>query len=356
MDEIQLVRDAVSDANAFADLFRMHVTRVYRYHMIHIGNVKDAEELTAQTFMTALKELQSFHGSGSLTAWVLEIATQKRLQDSRGNRRELPTDAVLYYQSSALSTDKAALQRVEIETTSRALKQIAPDCAEAIILYFFSSLTSAEVSQVLKKNTATIEMLIGRGVQDLRTRTSLTANGEKDQKTIDPTAEEDALVEQLANTASQITLDPLFISELEQALVVNHQPKTKWKLPLQLQQFASVAGWVALMAIGIFLLNWRVTPNSPSTQRATATSRTPLATEAAANATTATRIPKTAKPTVTRIPTLEYIVQPGDTCTYIADRHGVTIDQLITFNRLNSTCDIWVDQKLVIPIIATTTP
>jgi len=356
MDEIQLVRDAVSDANAFAELFRMHVTRVYRYHMIHIGNVKDTEELTAQTFMTALKEFQAFHGSGSLAAWVLEIATQKRLQDSRGNRRELPTDAVLYYQSSGLSNDKAALQRVEIETISHALKQIAPDSAEAIILYFFGNLTSAEVSQVLKKNTATIEMLIGRGIQDLRTRTSLTANGEKDQRTIDPTAEEDALVEQLANIASQITLDPLFISELEQALVVHHQPKTKWKLPLQLQQFASVAGWVALMAIGIFLLNWRITPNSPSGQRATATLRTPLATEAAANAVTATRIPKTAKPTVTRIPTLEYIVQAGDTCTYIAERHGVTVDQLITFNRLNSACDIWVDQKLVIPIIATTTP
>jgi len=287
---------------------------------------------------------------------VLEIATQKRLQDTRGNRRELPTDAVLYYQSSALSADKAAMQRVEIETISHALKQIAPDCAEAIILYFFSNLTSAEVSQVLKKNTATIEMLIGRGIQDLRTRTSLTANEEKDQRTIDPTAEEDALVEQLANTASQIAIDPLFISELEQVLVTNHQPKTKWKLPLQLQQFASVAGWVALMAIGIFLLNWRVTPNSPSGQRATATARTPLATEAASNAVTATRFPKTAKPTVTRIPTLEYIVQAGDTCTFIAEQHGVTIDQLILFNNLNSNCDIWVDQKLVIPIIVTTTP
>jgi hypothetical protein len=48
MDEIQLVRDAVSDANAFADLFRMHVARVYRYHMIHIGNVKDADLLVTQ--------------------------------------------------------------------------------------------------------------------------------------------------------------------------------------------------------------------------------------------------------------------------------------------------------------------
>ncbi len=347
MDETQLMRDAVSDANTFAELYRRHVTRVYRYHMIYIGNVKDAEELTARTFMTALEELHTFRGSGSPAAWLMGIAAQKRLQDARGNRRELPTDAVLYYQSSALPTEKTAMQRMEIETISHALKQISADYAEAIILYFFGSLTSAEVSQVLKKNPATVEMLIGRGIQDLRARTSLTTDGEKDQRTIDPNAEEDALVEKLSDTAGQIIPDPLFISELEQALAASHQPKTKWTLPLHLRQLASVAGWIVLLAIGVFLLNWRVTSN-PSIQQAAATSRTLLVTEAVSGA-TSTPIPRTARATPTRIPTLEYTVQAGDTCTYIADQHGVTIDQLITFNDLNSSCDIYIDQILVIP-------
>jgi len=356
MDEMQFMHNAVSDAYAFSEFYRLHVTRVYRYHMIHIGNVKDAEELTSQTFMIALEKLPTFRRSGSLTAWMMGIATQKRSQDARGNRRELPTDAVLYYQNSGLSTDIAAIQRVKIETISHALKQISPDCAEAITLYFFGNLTSSEVSQVLKKNTATIEMLIGRGIQELRTRTSLTAAGQKEQRSIDPTSEEDALVEKLANTASQITLDPLFISELEQALVARHQPKTKWTLLLQLQQFVSVAGWVALMAIGIFLLNWRITPNSPAVQGTKAPSQTSLATKVKSSAIASNLITKTAKPTTTRIPMLEYFVQAGDNCTYIAERYGVTIDQLITLNHLNSSCDIWVDQKLVIPIMTTATP
>jgi hypothetical protein len=245
---------------------------------------------------------------------------------------------------------------VEIETISHALKQIAPDCAEALTLYFFGNLTSSEVSQVLKKNPASIEMLIGRGIQELRTRTSLTAAGYQEQSSIDLTAEEDALVEKLANTASQITIDPLFITELEQTLVAHHQPKTKWKLPLQLQQFTSVAGWVALMALGIFLLNWRVTPSSPAGHGTKTPSQTPLATKVKSSAVTSILITQTAKPTATRIPTLEYIVQSGDNCTYIAERYGVTVDQLITFNRLNSSCDIWVDQKLIIPIVVTATP
>lgn len=356
MDEIQLMRDALINADAFAEIYRMHVARVYRYHMIHIGNAKDAEELTSQTFMTALDELRTFRGSSSLAAWVMEIATQKRLQDSRGNLRELPIDAVLYYQSAGLSTDKTSMQRMVIETISHALKQISADNAEAIILYFFSNLTSSEVSQVLKKNSTTVEMLIGRGIQDLRTRTSMTAGEEKDQTTIDPDSEEDALVEKLANTSSQITLDPLFISELEQVLVAHHQPKIKRALPLPLQQFVTVVGWVALMALAVFLLNWRVVPNAPAVQRTKAASQTPVITKVKSSAIASSPITRAPKPTATRLPTLEYIVQAGDNCTYIAERYGVTTDQLITFNRLNSSCDIWVDQKLVIPIMVTATP
>jgi LysM repeat protein len=229
------------------------------------------------------------------------------------------------------------------------LKQIAPDHAEAIILYFFSNLTSAEVSQVLKKSPAAIEMHIGRGIQDLRTRTSLTADGEKGQKAIDPDSEEDALLEKLADTASRIIPDPLFISELEQALIANHQPKIKRTLPVHLQQLGSVVGWIMLIAIGAFLLNWRVAAN-PAIKRATATLRTPLVTEAASS----TPIPRTVRVTPTRIPTQEYTVQSGDTCTYIAERFSVTIDELITLNDLNSACDIYIDQILVIPITTST--
>ena len=68
MDEIQLARDAVSNSEAFAELYRLHVTRVYRYHIAHTGNSKDAEDLTSQTFMAAMEGIKSFRGSGSFAA------------------------------------------------------------------------------------------------------------------------------------------------------------------------------------------------------------------------------------------------------------------------------------------------
>ena len=173
MDEIQLARDAVSNVNAFAELYRLHITRVYRYHMAHIGNVKDAEDLTSQTFMAALEGIRSFRGLSSFAAWIMGIASKKRLIYFRGSRPEVPLDTALHYPSPSLPTDKQAAQRLRLESIARALRQISSDRAEAITLSFFGGLSKIEVSRVLNKSEAAVKMLISRGLQDLRERTSL---------------------------------------------------------------------------------------------------------------------------------------------------------------------------------------
>lgn len=173
MDEIQLAREAIANVNAFAELYHKHVTRVYRYHMAHIGNIKDAEDLTSQTFIAALESIKSFRGSGSFAAWIMGIASKKRLMYFRGLKPELSLDAALHYPSPSLPTDKAATQRLELESVARALKQIPPDRAEAIILVYFGGLSNLETSRVLNKSEAAVKMLISRGLQDLRERTSL---------------------------------------------------------------------------------------------------------------------------------------------------------------------------------------
>jgi RNA polymerase sigma-70 factor, ECF subfamily len=355
MDELELLRAAGSHANAFAELYRLHVTRVYRYHMAHVGIAKDAEDLTSQTFMTVVEEFSSFHG-GSFAAWLMGIAAKKRLHDIRGTRRELPIDAVLYYQTSGLPTDRAGMQRREMEGTTRSLKQISPDHAEAIILSFFGALSDSEVGRVLKKSTATTRMLIVRGIQELITHSTLNEESLKDQMTFDSNTEHELLVKKLTNIANQITPEPHFISELEKTLAANHVPRTKWAFSMR--QIASLAGWALLVAAGVFLLYWTLTPTSASinplianTGNTTSTAKTePGFSRATSGPSPASRA------TTTRLPTLEYIVQAGDNCTYIADQFGVTINQLITLNDLNDSCDIWIDQVLVIPIVPTPTP
>lgn len=172
-DETNLARQAIRNVDAFAELYRRHMTRVYRYHIAHVGNIKDAEDLTSQTFMAALEGIRSFRGRGSFAAWILGIASKKRLMYFRGSRPEVPLDEAVYYPSLSLPTDKAATQRLQLESLSRALRQISADRAEALILTYFGGLSHLETARLLNKSEAAVKMLVSRGLQDLRERTSL---------------------------------------------------------------------------------------------------------------------------------------------------------------------------------------
>ena len=171
--EVDLAQRAMTDIEAFAELYRRHLTRVYRYLVAHVGNSKDAEDLTSQTFLAALEGIGSFRGSGSFAAWILGIASRKRLMFYRGSKPEVPLEDAIHYPSLELPTDRAAAQRLQLESISHALRKLSPDRAEALILTYFGGLSQAEAGRVLHKSEAAVKMLISRGLQDLRERTSL---------------------------------------------------------------------------------------------------------------------------------------------------------------------------------------
>ena len=173
IDDTLLARQARTDGEAFAELYCRHLPRVYRYHMAHTGNVKDAEDLTSQTFMAALEGIHSFRGDGSFAAWIMGIAARKKALFFRRRKPEAPLEAALNVPTPGLLTDKAALQHLQLESVSRSLRQISPDRGDALALYFFGGLTVLEVSLVIGKSEAAVKMLLSRGLKDLRERTSL---------------------------------------------------------------------------------------------------------------------------------------------------------------------------------------
>jgi len=173
MDDARLAHQADADPEAFAELYRRHVRSVYRYHLAHTGNVRDAEDLTSQTFMAALEGIRSFRGKGPFITWLIGIAAHKRALFFRRNKSEVPLDAALHIPAPSLPTDKAASRRLQMDQILGALRNISRDRAEALILCFFSGLSFVEAGLVLGKSEAAVKMLISRGLHDLRTRTSL---------------------------------------------------------------------------------------------------------------------------------------------------------------------------------------
>lgn len=173
MEDAGLAMEARADPEAFAELYRRHVLNIYRYHLAHTGNARDAEDLTSQTFMAALEGIHSYRGTGPYITWLIGIASRKRALFFRGRKPEVPLESALHLPTSGLPTDQAATRRLQLDQVLKALQTISRDRAEALILCFFSGLSTGEAAQVLGRSEAAVRMLISRGLQDLRTRTSL---------------------------------------------------------------------------------------------------------------------------------------------------------------------------------------
>jgi DNA-directed RNA polymerase specialized sigma24 family protein len=85
-------RSEASGPDAFSELYHRYLPGIYRYHLARTGHVQEAEDLTAQTFLTALESIASFRGQGSFASWLFGIASHKLADHYRRSRIELPLE------------------------------------------------------------------------------------------------------------------------------------------------------------------------------------------------------------------------------------------------------------------------
>ena len=58
----------------FESVYKKYYPDIYRYSFSLAKNEKEAEELTQDTFVKALKSIDSYDGSKDLRAWLFTIA------------------------------------------------------------------------------------------------------------------------------------------------------------------------------------------------------------------------------------------------------------------------------------------
>ncbi|HEX8032324.1 MAG TPA: sigma-70 family RNA polymerase sigma factor [Ktedonobacterales bacterium] len=181
VDDEELVRQArecPDDPAAFAELYRRHLPRVYRYLVARLGDPHLAQDATAQTFLAALEGIGGYRGSGEFRAWLLMIAHNKAMDSFRARRATIPLEAVVEMPSSAPSPEQVVATRLQLEDVLRAMRSLSPDRAEALALRLFGGMSVAEVGAVMEKQDAAVKMLVFRALRDLRERLGVRIEAE----------------------------------------------------------------------------------------------------------------------------------------------------------------------------------
>lgn len=178
--EESLVREAVrGDQQAFAGLYEAHFDRIFRYVYLKIGDREEAEDMTQQVFLHALKSITSFKFQGTpFTAWLFRIAHNQMVDHLRKKSRR-PATVEIDDTVPCNTNDPVRMTELNlsIEQLSRATQNLTQAQREVISMRFAGGLSIEEVARTMGKNPGAIKALQHAAVQALRKQLVVSEDG-----------------------------------------------------------------------------------------------------------------------------------------------------------------------------------
>ncbi len=167
-----VARSQAGEAEAFGLLYDRYVDLVYRYIYYRVGSPTLAEDLVSETFLRALRRIDSFSWQGrDFAAWLVTIARNLIADHFKSGRYrlEITTEDILE-SGPAQTTDgpeNLVLDSLTNETLLAAIKKLNPEQQECIVLRFLQGLSVNETALAMGKNDGAIKALQYRAVRAL---------------------------------------------------------------------------------------------------------------------------------------------------------------------------------------------
>ncbi|MFC1942882.1 sigma-70 family RNA polymerase sigma factor [Chloroflexota bacterium] len=169
-DEASIVRRAQQhDQAALTQIYEENFDKIYRYIVLKIGDRAEAEDMTQQVFLKALKSISSFKWKGTpFSAWLYRIAHNQIVDYFRKKSKQatVPLDESL----AAGGSDpvKTAERKMDIEELALATKKLTSAQQEVVSLRFAGELSVADVARVMDRSEGAVKALQHSAIVALR--------------------------------------------------------------------------------------------------------------------------------------------------------------------------------------------
>jgi RNA polymerase sigma-70 factor (TIGR02952 family) len=166
-----LVRAAqAGDAEAFGRLYDHYVTMIHRYVYHRVGDRAMAEDVTSETFVRALRRIDSLSFQGrDVGAWLVTIARniiRDHVKSSR-YRLEVTTADMRDADRATDGPEDAVVAHLTNQQLLICVQQLNAEQQECIVLRFLHGLSVAETAAIMGKKDGAIKALQHRAVRRL---------------------------------------------------------------------------------------------------------------------------------------------------------------------------------------------
>lgn len=162
-DERRLIEAAQRDRQRFADLYDRHFEQVWAFVVRRVRDRAEAEDVTAETFRSALQNLPRYEWRGvPFAAWLYRIAANEIADRAKLASRELPIE----HEPAAAELDQVE-HRASLFRHVRALPAAQ---REVIVKRFAEERSIAETAQLMGRSEGAVKQLQFRALEALRAR------------------------------------------------------------------------------------------------------------------------------------------------------------------------------------------
>lgn len=169
ISEAKLVQAAANgDRDSFASLYETHAPHVYRYLCTCLGSVVDAEDVTAEVFIKAMRALPSYKPRSSpFAAWLFRIARNEMVNHAKKHqrRREVPLAG---HEMSSEDPAEMAVSAASSSEVRQAMAHLTDLQREVLALRFASELSIAETAAAMKRSPEAVKFLQHSALRALR--------------------------------------------------------------------------------------------------------------------------------------------------------------------------------------------
>jgi RNA polymerase sigma-70 factor (ECF subfamily) len=171
LTESQLIELAKADPEAFGELYLRNADRIYNYIYYRIGNVADAEDLTAHTFHQALGNIGRYVDQGiPFAAWLYRIAHNLVANHHRARSRWKLTslEDLELAGKAADGPERSAETREKQRALWSAIRRQPEERQRLLILKFADRLSNDEIGRLMGRTESSIKSLYFRTLKSLR--------------------------------------------------------------------------------------------------------------------------------------------------------------------------------------------
>jgi len=169
--EASLIARAARDADAFGELYERYVDRIYNYVYYRVGNVHDAEDLTARVFYRALAHIDEYRDRGApFAAWLYRIAHNlvANWHRDRSRRRDIRLDDVIGVAERGDGPEHLAERSEDARVLLSVIGVLPAERQQLLILKFVEGLSNVEIARVMGRTEGAIKSLYHRTLITLR--------------------------------------------------------------------------------------------------------------------------------------------------------------------------------------------